>query len=231
MKNIFYTLLISLILVSCGGGGDGDSSGPVNTAPTTPTLIAPTNSKLCIDNTVSFQWSTSIDTEKNPIVYQIQIATDNQFSQIVTNKESSSSAQSVTLEKGKAYYWRVKAMDSKSASSSYSATYSLYTEGLAQSNHLPFLPQIVQPENNATVAATAVALKWTATDSDTNDILIYDVYLGKVNPPTTKIANSVSETSLNVNTLDAATTYYWKVVVKDNKGGETIGQVSRFKTN
>ncbi len=229
MKNIFHTILISLFLSSCSSGGSSEET--VNTAPTTPTLVAPTNSKLCIDNVLNFQWSTSTDAEKNPITYQIQIATDNQFTQIVTTKESSANMQSVTLEKGKAFYWRVKAMDSKNSSSNYSGTYSFYTEGTAQSNHLPFLPQLVLPDYNATVASPTVNLKWTASDSDISDILSYDVYLGTANPPTSKVGSSVSETTLNVNTLEPSKIYYWKVVVKDDKSGETIGQVWSFKTN
>lgn len=50
----------------------------------------------------------------------------------------------------------------------------------------------------------------------------YDVYLGTVNPPTTKIGNNLTSPSLNVD-LEASKNYFWEVVVKDNKGGETKG--------
>lgn len=37
--------------------------------------------------------------------------------------------------------------------------------------------------------------------------------------------------TFNVTSLLPSKNYYWKVVVKDNKGGETIGQIWEFKTN
>jgi hypothetical protein len=226
MKKIINSVVISLLVLSCTG-----EDSVQNTAPTVPTLVAPINNKLCIDNTVSFEWNASTDAQKDPIIYQLQIATDNQFTQIVKTDESSLPAQTVTLNKGVAYYWRVKATDTNNASSNYSSSYSFYTEAVAVTNHLPFMPQLTLPELNANINGTTVSLVWTATDVDTNDALTYDIYLGTVYPPTTKVGSAVTNTSLAINTLQPATIYYWKVVVKDNKGGETIGQVWSFRTN
>src|SRR5690606_24288476 len=113
----------------------------------------------------------------------------------------------------------------------YSAIYSFYTEGTAVANHLPFLPKLLQPEINSFVNPTTVNLKWSASDVDANDILSYDVYLGTANPPLTKVGSNLTAASLAQNGLQAATNYYWRVVVKDNKGGETLGQLWQFKTN
>ena len=74
--------------------------------------------------------------------------------------------QKEILEKGKAYYWRVKATDSKNAGSKYSATYSFYTEGVALSNYVPFSPQLVRPVLNSTITSTTATLEWTASDAD-----------------------------------------------------------------
>ncbi len=224
MKNfILYSLIISLVLVSC-------SSEPVNTAPTIPDLISPSNNQLCISNSINFQWSVATDAEKNPIIYQLQIAGDNQFTQIVSSTDISTSSQTMTLEKGKAYYWRVKATDDKKASSAYSSTFSFYTEGIAVINHAPFLPQLVSPTNNSTISGTSTTLKWTASDVDTNDVLSFDVFLGTIENPTTKIVDNKTSTSFEA-TLQPNTKYYWKVVVKDNKGGVTSGQIWSFRTN
>ncbi|WP_374506732.1 hypothetical protein [Flavobacterium sp.] len=234
MRNSICFFCISLLFISCGGGGsDGPTPTPepANTAPTVPTLVAPTNALLCINNVVNFEWGTSTDAENNPITYQIQIATDNQFVQIVSTADVSSRTQTFTLDKGKAYYWRVKAIDSKNASSAYSGTYSFYTEGIGVTNHLPFLPEIIQPETNTTITGTIATLKWFAFDADVADILTYDVYLGTVNPPTVKVAENSTSSIFEATSLQAATQYYWRIVVKDNKGGETRGQVWNFRTN
>jgi hypothetical protein len=234
MRKIIYLASIALLFISCGGGGsDGPTPTPepANTAPTVPSLVAPTNSLLCINNVVAFEWSASTDAENNPIVYQLQIATDNQFAQIVSTSDVSTRTHSVTLDKGKAYYWRVKATDSKNASSAYSGTFSFYTEGVAVANHLPFLPELIQPEINTTITGTAALLKWFASDADVADVLTYDVYLGTANPPTVKVGENKTTTSFEASSLQPATIYYWRIVVKDNKGGETRGQVWSFRTN
>lgn len=222
---------MSSLFFSCGGGGNEPISEPQNTAPTIPSLVAPTNSKLCINNSVTFEWAASTDTEKNPIIYQIQVASDNLFTQIVKTIEGTALSQTIDLEKGKAYYWRVKATDSKNAASKYSTIYSFYTEGVALSNHVPFSPQLVRPVLNSTITSMTATLEWTASDADATDVLSYDVYNGIDNPPTSKVGSAISATSLNLTSLLPTKNYYWKVVVKDNKGGETSGQVWNFKTN
>lgn len=231
MKKIIYITFISSLFFSCGGGGNEPIGEPQNTAPTIPSLVAPTNSKLCINNSVTFEWAASTDAEKNPIVYQIQIAADNLFTQIVKTLDGTALSQTVDLEKGKAYYWRVKATDSKNASSNYSSTYSFYTEGVALSNHVPFSPQLVRPGLNSIITSTTATLEWTASDADATDVLSYDIYFGIDNPPTSKLGSGISTTSFNVTSLLPTKNYFWKVVVKDNKGGETSGQVWNFKTN
>ena len=235
MKKILYIIALSVLVISCGGGG-GDDPAPnptpttVNKAPSAPTQWEPTNNLLCIDNNVTFQWTTSTDPDGDSISYEIQIATDNQFTQNVQNRTSASTSTSVGLDKGVAFYWRVRAKDSKGATSSYSSTFSFYTEGDGVSNHLPFSPTVVKPDINSLVQETSTTLEWTASDVDTNDTLTFDVYFGTVNPPTTKVTENQSETTFN-QSLDSSKNYYWKVVVKDDKGGTTIGQIWSFKTD
>lgn len=231
MKKIIYFAFISCIVFSCGSNDESETSETQNSAPAIPVLIVPINATLCTDNTVRFEWKTTTDPENNSIRYQLQVATDNQFTQLVKTVEVAAVEQTISLNKGTAYYWRVKATDTKNASSNYSATNSFYTESVAVANHLPFLPQVVQPEMNSFIPLAALKLKWTATDVDTNDILTYDVYLDSANPPVLKVGSNLAVTALEQNSLKTATNYYWKVVVKDNKGGETVGQIWQFKTN
>lgn len=217
---------------ACGGGGDSPTPTPTpeNKTPTTPTLAAPTNGKLCIDNSVSFQWNSSTDPDGDAINYQIQVATDNQFSQIAHSLSGAGTSQLISLEKGLAYYWRVKATDSKNESSNYSSTFNFYTEGDGDINHLPFSPELVQPAINEIVQTTTATLEWTSSDVDANDTLTFDVYFGMVNPPTTIIGDNQTSKILDV-AVEASSNYYWKIVVKDNNGGGTIGQVWNFKTD
>ena len=224
--------------MACGGSGDDPAPIPVveNKIPSIPVLVAPVNNLLCSDNTVSFNWDSSLDLDGDAIKYTIQIAKDNQFSQIVHDNNIPETAITFTLDKGKAYYWRVKATDSKNDSSSFSSTFQFYTEGIALENHLPFSPVLVYPKLNSvissstTTATTPIILEWSASDVDTSDVLTFDVFFGTSNPPMQKIGDSQSEVKLNVDALPS-TTYYWKVVVKDDKDGKTIGQVWEFRTD
>ncbi|NEW80299.1 MAG: hypothetical protein GZ086_12935, partial [Gelidibacter sp.] len=116
------------------------------------------------------------------------------------------------------------------ASSNYSSTFNLYTEGVGVTNHLPFSPVLVSPVLNSVQTTATVNLQWTASDVDTSDTLTYDVFFGTANPPTASASANQSTSSLN-RTVSASTKYYWKVVVKDGKGGQTIGQVWSFVTD
>jgi hypothetical protein len=232
VKKFLYTAVISIALGSCGGGDNPKPSPPVeNKVPTTPILVAPINGKLCIDNSVNFQWNTSTDPDGDAITYQIQVAKNNQFSPITHTLTGSTTNQSISLEKGIAYYWRVKATDSKSLSSAYATVFNFYTEGIGESNHLPFSPELVKPVLNSIIKTTTATLEWSASDVDATDVLTFDVFFGTVNPPITKIGNKQTAKTLNVLNLVSSTNYYWKVVVKDNIGGEAIGQIWNFKTD
>lgn len=231
MKKFIY--ILSLLVWSCSGGsGDDDVTSPpieTNVAPTIPTLVYPTNNLLCINNILDFEWNASTDSNNDNITYTIQVSKDNQFNQIDFTANSPSTIHTFTLEKGIAYYWRVKATDSNNASSNYSSTFNLYTEGEGVSNHLPFSPELVNPILNAIEQSGSINLEWVGSDTD-NDPLTFDVYFGTENPPTTLVSENQNESTLNANTI-SATNYYWKIVVKDDNGGNTIGQIWNFSTN
>ena len=230
MKKFLYIAVIGMVISSCGGGGDDPPPAPENKAPSTPVQIYPANNDLCIDNAVNFQWNASTDPNGDVISYIVEVAKTSSFAEIIATKTATTTSTSISLEKGIAFYWRITAKDSKGLSSPVSAANGFYTEGVGVSNYVPFSPVLVAPELNATLQSpTATSLKWTASDVD-GDTLTYDVFFGKTNPPA-NISSNQSANSFATATLDASSTYYWKIVVKDGKGGQTIGQVWNFKTD
>lgn len=231
MKKTFLYLVISLgFVLSCSsGGGDDDPTSSENKAPSTPSQIFPLNNTLCIDNAVNFEWNASTDPENNALTYKIEISENSSFTNLAFNETSTTSSRIISLPKGNAYYWRVKAVDSEQAESGYSSVSQFLTEGEGVSNHLPFSPDLVSPTLNAEIDGTSTTLSWTASDVD-NDALTYDVYLDTTSNPTTKVSENQMETNFTASSLTAASTYYFKVVVKDDNGGTTIGQVWSFKT-
>ena len=231
MKKFRFIVILSVLITSCGGGDDPlPIPTPENKAPSKPTLVDPVNNLLCIDNVVSFKWNSASDPDGNIISYSLEIAENNEFSPITHSFSISTTTKDVSLEKGVAYYWRVKAIDNRNASSDYSSTYQFYTEDIGIVNHLPFTPSLIKPALNEVLQNTVATLEWSGSDADTDDILSYDVYLGTNNPPSSKQKENQLETTLDV-TLETSTKYYWNIVVKDGKGGQTVGPVWTFKTN
>ena len=224
MKKISLFILSLILLVSCSSGGD---EGDTQTPPTIPGLVYPTNNLVCIDNVVEFKWNASSDAQNDAITYQLDVATDNAFTKNVVTSTTTMLSKSLSLEKGKFYYWRVKAIDSKNKSDKYTAVYTFFTEIQGIVNHLPFIPEVKTPVLHSNVSGSSAILSWTAVDAD-NDNLLYDVYLGTSNPATQKVASDLSTATYEVSSLSAGTKYYWFVVVKDSKGGTTIGQVWDF---
>ena len=230
IKRYLHLLLIVGFVFSCSSG-DGDiEPEPDNGVPSVPTIIYPLNNTLCIDNAINFEWSASSDPDGDSVRYKVEISKDANFSNIVTNKSVSSATTTlITLDKGVSFFWRVNAIDSKNAESNYSLTSQFLTEGNGVLNHLPFVAELVAPEMDELINGTSVTLSWTASDAD-NDVLTFDVYLDTSSNPVTRISENQTENTFNITGLTTATTYYFKVDVKDDNGGVTFGQVWSFKT-
>ena len=232
MKKLYFIFIGLGLLLSCSGGGGSDDDTPPpaeNTAPSNPAQVYPLNNTLCIDNSVVFEWSASTDKENNSITYKIEVSENSSFTPLAFSESSLTTSKWITLTKGKAYYWRIKAVDSQNAESGYSSTSQFLIEGEGQTNHLPFSPELVSPGLNTEIEGLNTTLSWTASDVD-NDTLTFDVYLGTDSNPVNKVSENQSNTTYAASNLTAETTYYFKIVVKDGKGGVTIGQVWSFKT-
>ncbi len=96
-------------------------------------------------------------------------------------------------------------------------------------NRPPLSPYNPSPSDEAIVGATTVTLRWDSYDPD-GDTMTYDVYLDTNVNPTTKVSTNQTENTLIRSNLSYDTTYYWKVVAKDNYGGVTKGPVWKFNT-
>lgn len=231
MKNIIYILVFSLICASCssGSGDDGGGEQNQNSTPSVPVLTFPSQDQLCIENTLNFTWNASTNEDGSSVIYIFEIATDNQFSNIVISEIQTSLSKIVTLDKGAAYYWRVKARSSKNIESNFSPTSQFYTEEVPNSNNLPFSPANTAPFIGQTFDGVSnVNLQWTASDVD-QDPLKFDVYFGKDKDALVLVAENIESNIFQVTPDKAQTTYYWNVVVKDDKGGEVTGPLWHFK--
>ncbi len=221
--SIIFTLMI--FVFACGGS-DGP---PPNSAPTTVQLVYPSVDLLCIDNTIAFNWSAATDPDDDAVSYKLTVAKDRALTDVVEQRTVNSTSVTITLEKAVAFYWRVIAVDSESNEGQPTATQAFYTEGVGISNYAPFTAALVSPNHDGTVNAGTVSLQWTGGDTNTDDVLTYELYFGEEeNPPL--LVNGLSSETSDVNVVSGKT-YYWKINTSDNFGAKTIGQVWKFHVN
>ena len=94
-------------------------------------------------------------------------------------------------------------------------------------NHPPDAPYSPSPADNATGVSTNADLSWRASDRDANDILHYSIYFDDMDTP---ITEDYDDSNYALGTLDANTTYNWKVVVYDYAGDSAAGPTWTFTT-
>ncbi|WP_166387965.1 hypothetical protein [Polaribacter sp. 11A2H] len=211
---------ICFLAVSCSSKDDE------NKAPSIVQLEYPTKDLLCIDHTISFNWSDAIDLENDAIEYTIIIAKDRQLTDVVENRTVSASELTVTLEKSVAYYWQVNAIDVDNNQESNSEIFSFYTKGDGVTNYAPFMADLQSPENNGNVTEGTVDLVWEASDINTADTLTYELFFGE-DATLISIDNTLTIKSYSVSVVSGKT-YSWQVNVTDNVGAKSIGQVFTF---
>lgn len=101
---------------------------------------------------------------------------------------------------------------------------------LGMGNHPPGMPIVLSPQDQSTNQSTTVTLSWSCSDPE-GDPLLFDVFFGNTNPPTTLIASNLQNQTYVRSGLDTSTTYYWRVVAKDNHLGFTSGPIWSFRTS
>jgi hypothetical protein len=93
-------------------------------------------------------------------------------------------------------------------------------------NKLPNIPSNPNPSNHSTAIHINTNLSWVCSDPD-GDWLTYDLYFGtESSPPFVKSVEI--NTNCNPGKRNYNTTYYWKIVAKDCRGGSTSGPIWNF---
>ena len=85
------------------------------------------------------------------------------------------------------------------------------------------------PSDGATGVSLTPTLSWSASDPDPVHTLTYDIYFGTELSPPLVLSNQTG-TSYQPGQLSSQTTYYWKIVARDNLGSETPGPILLFTT-
>lgn len=198
-------LILVLFLFACEGKFE-----PVNSLGEVE-LLLPVNNQECFGVDlpngkirVTFDWE---DVE-GAILYELEY--EDTITQETLITSDTDSGVDLELEPGTLYSWKVTVTDDF-GNSKASETFSFYTEGLVEENHVPFPAEINLVDNGN---GTAI-LSWTGADLD-DDIAYYDVFFSDQDPPNQLLSNStVLNTTVPVQT---GVTYYIIIRTVDNNG-------------
>ncbi|WP_162054342.1 carboxypeptidase-like regulatory domain-containing protein [Pontibacter pamirensis] len=175
-----------------------------------------------------------IDAETNRPVEAVSITTNPATSAVITDAEGVFSITNIargnyTISAQKlGYKTKTATIAVRNAEQS---DVTLVLEETQAGGSVPALPGNPDPEANATGQPIDITLSWQAPDTVNSDSLTYDVFLYESgSTDKRKIAEAVSDTSVAVRDLMYNTTYFWQVVVKDNNGRLTNGEVWSFTT-
>jgi len=194
-----------------------------NLPPNTPSNPNPVDNATGVSIDVTLSWSCS-DPDGDSLTYDIYFGTTSN-PPLVKSNHTSTTYNPGTLNYNTTYYWKIVAKDGKEGTTE-GPIWRFTTTGVP--NNPPDQPSDPYPTNGSSGVPVSVTLSWTCTDPD-GDTLTYDIYFGTTNPPPL-VKSDHTSTSYNPGTLQYNTTYYWKIVAKDGKGGVTEGPVWCFKT-
>lgn len=223
MKKIPF---LNLLLIAFGSLllliGSCAKDDEINLAPGNVTLTTPSNNATNIALDAALNWQTTTDPDGDVVVYDVYFGTDaNPVNVASANQAGTSYAPILTANS--TYYWKVVAKD-PNGGSSQSATWSFSTL-----NNGPGSVVLTAPADEATDIALDAPLSWDAVTDPDGDDIVYDVYLGKEATPTTIVSTDQEGTTYNA-TLVSGTTYYWKIVAKDDNGATSESVIWSFTT-
>lgn len=222
MRKLIYILIIQLTLISCGGGDDDPKEPEVVLG--TFELTFPVNNTLCTEGTtvskdkvaIPLRWNTS----KNATSYKVKVT--NTVSGEKIERTTNNSSIEVNLLKGTKFSWNVTAI--LNDKEKLSSTWNFYTEGISESNHIPFPASITLEDNKD----GTINIKWEGSDLD-NDIKKYKVYLGDSESSASLIEETES-TIIQNKSIDYNKKYFLKIITIDEKDNSS-SSIKEFRFN
>mgnify|MGYP001333993671 FL=1 len=180
-----------------------------------PTLIAPADMTSTVNRYNTFMWSTV----ENVDMYQLQIANDSDFTQVVRSYSVNAPTNSYDYDFGLpgTYYWRVRATNPTN-NSDWSSVFTIAV------NLLP-APTLIAPADMTTSTETAIELSWDAV----SNVIEYKVFIAKNPTFTDELAVFDVETNTSyIFSTPIGGTYYWRVIPYFNEFIITPSETRQF---
>ncbi|MBS9462735.1 hypothetical protein KIM67_09955 [Flagellimonas sp. 389] len=226
MKQIFLSVMVLVLVSSCGGNDDGP---PI---PEGANLVFPEENSECTTGVsvnealsqVTFEWQASNNTD----TYRLNVV--NLESNVPQEITTAATSASLSIAKGTPFSWSVTSISSRSDQTTASETWLFYNAG-SQTTYAPFPAQLVSPVSGSTAVknlSNEITLTWRGADVD-DDITSFQIFFSEENPPT----DILGTTAANIMGLDTSvesnTIYFWRVVTTDSEGNTSDSGVFEFK--
>ena len=221
----------AVLLAACGGGGKNNNPTP---PPTAASLSAPAQNQVCTTGTIlsttqssiAFSWAAGSNTNSYTLVVKNLLTKDS------TITSTTLPTATLTLLRGVPYSWYVVSISSLTTTTAKSDIWKFYNAGAGAISYPPYPATITAPLFAQTVTATAgkINLTWTGSIAPPSTIAGYDVYFDTTNNPA-KVATGITDQFLNNVTVSSGTTYYWKVITKNQNGDTSDSGLYQFTVN
>ncbi|WP_303318324.1 FISUMP domain-containing protein [Flavivirga abyssicola] len=226
MKYINKILLLIVVVVFIPLISCEDDDAFVEKKPNV-TLVSPADKTNGIDIAPSFEWEAS-DPDERPLKFDFYLGLDSTklFVQAENLKETNYSLTDYKLLKDEVYYWKVVAKNGLQEKESELWRF--------MSIPAPDSPVLSSPQVDSFVR-DVLNFEWEPVPAGEGEVISYNVFLGKTNPPTEIIATiEDGSTSFNFDaaTLEIGEDYYWKVDATDliNSSSSDIRSFKKLRT-
>jgi hypothetical protein len=183
-----------------------------------PQLFYPNNRTYIEPSDIYFNWRNC----NGAIGYQIQVATDSDFTNIIINQDNllENDYYIESLDNADYYYWKVASI---SADNSHQWS-EVFTFGLSSKSAIP---DLIYPANGALNVDTSLTFRW----SNVRFAESYDFSI-TTDPEFFSSVNykSITDTSLKIDGLVRNTTYYWRVNPNSKSEADDMSSIFMFKT-
>jgi uncharacterized lipoprotein YddW (UPF0748 family) len=189
------------------------------TPPLAPQLLLPQNLAINQRDTITLSWNHV----ENHIYYNLQLATDSEFSDIVIDEPALTDSSSVVTDiiGQEDYYWRVSTSNA-GGTVDYSNAY-IFRTGF------PVIPVLATPENDATDVPLETTLSWHKADSAKT----YRFQLSRSEVFTSRLMDLdtlLEDTTLSVEDLYSFRVYYWRSLAINEYGATAWSEPFTFRT-
>jgi len=201
-----------------------------NTSPNTPFAPSPANHATGVSINADVSWTGGDPDAGDTVTYDVYLGTSSSPS-LLSDNQAATTYDPGILAYNTTYYWYIAATDNHGTPNS-GPTWDFTTES---PDNPPFTPSSPSPLNHATNISINADISWTGGDADLGDTVTYDIYLGTSWPaPFRTTIGSYAATQSPIThdpgPLMPGTTYYWRIVARDNHGVTTEGSVWDFTT-